>query len=92
MTKPDAVEDDKRCEAIKSDGSRCTRRPAVGCRLCEQHLKAPTDARDQALIDEAWARHSGKACPQPPIGWHCTRDVGHNGPCAAITVEDAWKP
>ena len=27
------------------------------------------------------------ACPRPPAGWHCTRAVGHEGPCAAYPVE-----
>lgn len=22
-------------------------------------------------------------CPLPPVGWHCTRGMGHEGPCAA---------
>ena len=22
-------------------------------------------------------------CNRPPTGWNCTRDVGHEGPCAA---------
>jgi hypothetical protein len=25
-----------------------------------------------------------KTCTIPPNGWHCTRDAGHNGPCAAL--------
>lgn len=30
-------------------------------------------------------------CKVPPIGWNCTRDAGHSGPCAATettSVED----
>lgn len=23
-------------------------------------------------------------CTLPPKGWHCTRDAGHDGPCAAL--------
>ena len=26
------------------------------------------------------------ACNQPPIGWTCSRVVGHEGPCAAYPV------
>jgi hypothetical protein len=22
-------------------------------------------------------------CDRPPVGWHCARDTGHDGPCAA---------
>jgi hypothetical protein len=27
------------------------------------------------------------ACPQPPVGWYCTRGLGHDGPCAAWPSE-----
>jgi hypothetical protein len=27
-------------------------------------------------------------CKIPPAGWYCTREVGHDGPCAA--VEECW--
>ncbi len=23
-------------------------------------------------------------CDKPPLGWDCTRDEGHEGPCAAV--------
>ena len=26
------------------------------------------------------------SCPLPPPGWECTRDAGHDGPCAAWPV------
>jgi hypothetical protein len=25
-------------------------------------------------------------CTIPPAGWHCTRNPGHEGPCAAIPI------
>lgn len=28
-----------------------------------------------------------KRCPVPPPGWFCTRDAGHEGPCAAWPSE-----
>ena len=28
-------------------------------------------------------------CEKPPKGWRCTRDAGHDGPCAAVSV-DPW--
>lgn len=31
---------------------------------------------------------SQSGCALPPDGWHCTRDVGHSGPCAAIPDGD----
>lgn len=28
--------------------------------------------------------HDGEAmCQMPPLGWYCTRQAGHEGPCAA---------
>jgi hypothetical protein len=27
-------------------------------------------------------------CARPPTGWECTREPGHEGPCAAIQVVD----
>lgn len=27
-----------------------------------------------------------KKCDVPPPGWYCTREAGHNGPCAAVPV------
>jgi len=30
-------------------------------------------------------------CEVPPIGWYCTRDAGHDGPCAAIE-DDGTRP
>jgi hypothetical protein len=26
----------------------------------------------------------GMKCERPPEGWHCTRQPGHSGPCAAV--------
>lgn len=33
---------------------------------------------NQALLDGV-----RRACPVPPAGWYCTRERGHDGPCAA---------
>lgn len=27
---------------------------------------------------------AGAECKRPPAGWRCTREAGHDGPCAAI--------
>lgn len=29
----------------------------------------------------------GRTCLRPPPGWHCTRQPGHEGPCAAWPVD-----
>lgn len=31
-----------------------------------------------------------KTCDKAPKGWKCTRDVGHDGPCAAVK-DSKWK-
>lgn len=31
-----------------------------------------------------------KPCDKAPKGWKCTRDDGHDGPCAAVKVSK-WK-
>lgn len=30
-----------------------------------------------------------QGCAVPPIGWYCTREAGHKGPCAAIQTANA---
>ena len=27
-------------------------------------------------------------CDRPPIGWECTREPGHEGPCAAYPIDE----
>lgn len=44
---------------------------------------------DHRHHDAAWSgpaeEQPGLApCPRPPLGWRCTRTVGHEGPCAAM--------
>jgi hypothetical protein len=55
---------------------------SVGCSLALWHLarKAP------AGYEDADGFHYGDqpACPLPPAGWACTREPGHEGPCAAV--------
>lgn len=29
-----------------------------------------------------------ETCEVPPLGWHCTRHAGHEGPCAAVANDD----
>lgn len=31
-------------------------------------------------------------CALPPTGWRCTRDAGHEGPCAAVPTFLAGEP
>lgn len=29
-----------------------------------------------------------EVCDVPPLGWHCTRPAGHDGPCSAVANDD----
>ncbi len=29
-------------------------------------------------------------CNRPPKGWICTREAGHEGPCAAYRLDNKW--
>lgn len=33
-----------------------------------------------------------QGCAVPPLGWYCTREAGHEGPCAAIPTAAALDP
>lgn len=36
----------------------------------------------------AWFGHDAQpTCQVPPLGWSCTRESGHDGPCAAVPVK-----
>lgn len=58
--------------------------------------KAEALAADDDLTDddkrlvargmERWRKGIAGECRLPPVGWHCTRADGHDGPCAAHPV------
>ena len=33
-----------------------------------------------------------QACDSPPPGWYCTRERGHDGPCAALPLHSSTRP
>jgi len=37
------------------------------------------------IVTDAWIYDDGK-CQKPPAGWRCTRERGHDGPCAAVPI------
>ena len=73
--------------------------PATICpQRRQKHGQRPTEALDfddSARIERATAPHGSAApteaaqvvCMLPPLGWHCTRAPGHEGPCAAVPTE-----
>lgn len=50
---------------------------------------AKLSARDWDFMEEVATQLDGarapdpKSCTVPPEGWYCTRQAGHEGPCAA---------
>ena len=50
------------------------------CEMCKGRVAAPAPA------PPAGERRKGGACELPPPGWRCSRDKGHDGPCAARPV------
>ena len=37
---------------------------------------------------EAYAQTGPQRCHRPPPGWYCTRQQGHEGPCAARPLSE----
>ena len=40
------------------------------------HFSTPSPTTDPSKEEQR--------CERPPAGWQCTRDPGHDGPCAAV--------
>lgn len=80
----EAIDDSMDMDWTSRDGAR-----AVFNALYAEGL-LPLMADDQARIDAAWETHKAAAphCEAPPEGWFCTRDAGHDGPCAARPVSE----
>lgn len=45
-----------------------------------------TAAQITHAAGESFADFVRNACPKPPDGWRCTREPGHDGPCAAVPI------
>ena len=50
------------------------------------------DKRLVARGMERWRKGLASECRLPPIGWHCTRADGHEGPCAAHRAKPEYGP
>lgn len=67
---------------------------------CDRHgyerVMAAVEAAEVWLLERDSApapAEEPKTCKTPPPGWHCTRTLGHDGPCAAIPIkrnEEWW--
>lgn len=42
----------------------------------------------EMLVRGPGAVFYASTCPVPPAGWYCTRQAGHDGPCAAHPVKE----
>ncbi len=61
---------------IDSDGMRHSGKMAWrALALLQEELEAEAGFDPDAVV---------KGCKIPPSGWYCTREAGHEGPCAAI--------
>ena len=64
----------------------------VGQRLCADAERGEALERcwcgnlRPAKREHGWEKPGPRACNLPPRGWYCTRDAGHEGPCAALQV------
>lgn len=46
------------------------------------------DLMREALAEQPAQQELAESCDVPPLGWHCTRPAGHEGPCAAVANDD----
>ena len=53
-----------------------------------QQEPVTTTCRDSFLSGYEAAQADSKVCDLPPHGWHCTRNAGHEWPCAAVKTDD----
>jgi hypothetical protein len=59
---------------------------AQDCDYSDDEMRAY--ARDAFIAGYAAAEADAKVCQVPPLGWRCTRDAGHDGPCAAVEAPE----
>lgn len=64
---------------------------------CERNAKPPTTldkCNEAVLCRTCWEKTkeiyniNNDVCTLPPPGWHCTREYGHEGPCAAVPTNN----
>lgn len=42
----------------------------------------------EAALSQAIEQEEREECQIPPLGWRCTREAGHDGPCAAVEAPE----
>lgn len=65
------------------DMDLCLKRAGIDAQTDHTAL---ADARYVVRLCEIGLGLRAKACGQPPEGWTCTRESGHEGPCAALRI------
>lgn len=70
--------DEEQASALVQAGIDAYERHKAGALLRPSAAMALWESEAAALAD---------TCMLPPPGWKCTREAGHNGPCAAVPVE-----
>lgn len=66
---PNGNERYKRCVVLRGD---------------DWDKKSKTTSKERKELADFEARRVVGVCLKPPAGWKCTREVGHDGPCAAV--------
>ena len=59
---------------------------AQDCDYSDDEMRAY--AREAFIAGYAAAEADAKVCQVPPPGWRCTREAGHDGPCAAVEAPE----
>jgi hypothetical protein len=65
----------------------------TNCDICDKNQATHEIAWGGVRCDECREKAEGITqpndlpCMVPPFGWICTRESGHEGPCAAVFVE-----
>lgn len=80
-----AAEDDYRRAGAKLEQLR--ERGEAEPDLCPDAQDFETEEGYEQAVrewDERQATKRGATCNRPPEGWRCTREVTHEGPCAAV--------
>lgn len=60
---------------------------ALTSSLLSRRRSDPLGYRDVRPPEPPDDRPVSQGCTRPPLGWVCTREAGHDGPCAAHPLD-----
>ncbi len=78
------IDTEKLLEIIKECSRELAWRESGAGHAESREGRQARQARAEALTDAAHPDLYPKRCEKAPLGWHCTREGGHDGPCAAV--------